>query len=248
MEKPETLANNDLGAVRSSKARRLKRIRPGYFNPPGGKPVCVPGLEWLALLLAGPSGAPCLYQFEWWTRRGEHARRRADVVNDALVELSHRFGSTVLHVFDRGYASQAWLGKLVNANLKGLIRWQTHYQLLNQASQAVKTWELTRGKRSIDYRLVYDTVHKCNRKTGLIYQPVWHPAYPDVPLYLIVSRPGQGRTPWYLLTNEAIGSAEDAWRMVFAYARRWQIEMAFRYTKSELALESPRLWFCGVAL
>lgn len=35
--------------------------------------------------------------------------------------------------------------------------------------------------------------------------------------------------------------------MVFAYARRWQIEMAFRYTKSELALESPRLWFCGAA-
>lgn len=100
MEKPETLANNDLGAVRSSKARRLKRIRPGYFNPPGGKPVCVPGLEWPALLLAAPSGAPCLYQFEWWTRRGEHARQRADVINDALVELTHRFGSTVLHIFD----------------------------------------------------------------------------------------------------------------------------------------------------
>lgn len=31
--------------------------------------------------------------------------------------------------------------------------------------------------------------------------------------------------------------------MVFAYARRWQIEMAFRFGKSELALQSPRLWF-----
>ena len=27
-----------------------------------------------------------------------------------------------------------------------------------------------------------------------------------------------------------------------AYARRWQIEMAFRLGKSELAMESPRLW------
>lgn len=27
-----------------------------------------------------------------------------------------------------------------------------------------------------------------------------------------------------------------------AYARRWQIEMTFRYNKSELAMESPRLW------
>jgi hypothetical protein len=34
LEKPETLKNDDLCAVRSSKARRLKRIRPGFFNPP----------------------------------------------------------------------------------------------------------------------------------------------------------------------------------------------------------------------
>ena len=31
--------------------------------------------------------------------------------------------------------------------------------------------------------------------------------------------------------------------MVFAYASRWQIEMAWRFNKSELAMESPRLWF-----
>jgi len=35
---------------------------------------------------------------------------------------------------------------------------------------------------------------------------------------------------------------DDAWRVVLAYARRWQIEMCFRYNKSELGLESPRLW------
>ncbi|WP_332368930.1 transposase [Spirosoma telluris] len=200
-------------------------------------------MRWLGILLAGASGAPCLYEFEWWTRRGEHARQRADVLDTTLSELTQRFGQTVLHVFDRGYASQTWLGKLLAAKLKGLIRWQTHYQLLNQAGESIKTWQITRGKRSVDHRLVYDAVHKCHRKTGIIYQPVRHPAYPDVPLYLIVSRPGKGRTPWYLLTNEVIDSVESAWQMVFAYARRWQIGTAFRYTKSELALESPRLWF-----
>lgn len=35
---------------------------------------------------------------------------------------------------------------------------------------------------------------------------------------------------------------EDAWRVVSAYARRWQIETAWRYNKSELAMESPRVW------
>ena len=36
-----------------------------------------------------------------------------------------------------------------------------------------------------------------------------------------------------------------AWAVVLAYARRWQIEMAFRFTKTELVLESPRLWAWG---
>jgi hypothetical protein len=60
LEKPKTLQNDDLCAVRSSKARRLKRIRPGFFNPPGGRPICVPGLHWLGLLVLGRTGTPSL--------------------------------------------------------------------------------------------------------------------------------------------------------------------------------------------
>jgi len=46
-----------------------------------------------------------------------------------------------------------------------------------------------------------------------------------------------------LLTNEPVLSVDDAWRIVFAYARRWQVETTFRFSKTELAMESPRLWF-----
>src|SRR5258706_4316251 len=60
LEKPETIKNDDLCAVRSSKARRLQRIRPGFFNPPGGRPICVPGLHWLGLLVLGCTAAPTL--------------------------------------------------------------------------------------------------------------------------------------------------------------------------------------------
>jgi hypothetical protein len=45
--------------------------------------------------------------------------------------------------------------------------------------------------------------------------PVTHPAYSQ-PLWLVVSRPGKGRPPWYLLTTEAITWEDDAWKMVFA--------------------------------
>ncbi|HEX7022173.1 MAG TPA: hypothetical protein VF171_04900 [Trueperaceae bacterium] len=100
---------------------------------------------------------------------------------------------------------------------------------------------LSRGKRSQDHRLIWDARKRCFRKTGLLLMSVYHPAYPD-PLWLVVSRPGKGRTPWYLLTNEPIALLENAWQVVFAYARRWQIEMGWRFSKSELAFESPRLW------
>ena len=61
------------------------------------------------------------------------------------------------------------------------------------------------------------------------------------PLFLVVSRPGSGRKPWYLLTSEPVHTPEQAWRIVFAYARRWQIEMSLRFNKCEMAFESPRL-------
>ena len=64
----------------------------------------------------------------------------------------------------------------------------------------------------------------------------------DEELWLVVSRPGKGRKPWYLLTNEPIATPDDAWRVVLAYARRWQVEMCYRACKTDLAMESPRLW------
>ena len=46
-----------------------------------------------------------------------------------------------------------------------------------------------------------------------------------------------------LLTNEPLDTTDDAWRVVLAYVRRWQVEMCYRSCKTDLAMESPRLWF-----
>src|SRR5947208_10072914 len=54
--------------------------------------------------------------------------------------------------------------------------------------------------------------------------PVQHPEQPAVALSLVVCR-SAGRLPWYLLTNEALSSEDEAWRVVFAYVRRWNIEI-----------------------
>lgn len=62
LEKPESLHAEGLCAVRSTKAVRLKRIKPGFFNPPGGRPIFVPGFHWLKVLVVGRTGSPTLAQ------------------------------------------------------------------------------------------------------------------------------------------------------------------------------------------
>ena len=73
LEKPESIALDGLCPVRSSKAVRLKRIKPGFYNPPGGPPVFVPGLQWLTVMVAGMQGSPSLAAMHWWTSRGKLA-------------------------------------------------------------------------------------------------------------------------------------------------------------------------------
>jgi len=70
---------------------------------------------------------------------------------------------------------------------------------------------------------------------------VTHPEHAR-PLWLVVARMKGGREPWYLLTSDIVRNADEAWDVVLAYARRWQIEQTWRYSKSELGFESPRVW------
>jgi hypothetical protein len=101
LEKPETLTNDDLGAVRSSKARRRKRIRPGFFNPPGGRPICVPGLHWLGLLVLGRTGAPTVAAMHWWTRRGERASDQQKELQQLLTRSVDAWGRDVRPITQR---------------------------------------------------------------------------------------------------------------------------------------------------
>lgn len=242
IEKAESIALEGLCAVRSTTAARLKRIKPGFFNPPGGRPVCVPGMQWLALLVMVSNLPPVVAAMQWWTTRGQQASHRRDEENSLLKPCWQTWGRRVVHVWDRGFASQRWLQQVFRYNLRFILRWPKRFRLLNAKGEFLNAWKVTRGKRSIDHRHIWDNRRRCWRNMGLIFAPVTLP-HLQAQLWLVVSRPGSGRQPWYLLTNEPIHSADDAWRIVFAYARRWQVETTFRYSKTELAIESPRLWF-----
>ena len=241
LEKSESIALEGLGPVRSSKAARLKRIKPGYYNPPGGPPVFVPGLQWIAIMVAGYSWPPALAAMRWWTRRGPWATDRFTNLSSLLDQCSEKWGQGVIHVWDRGFAGGPWLKELTSRRLRFVLRWHTNY-LLTDGQGSRRAWQISRGKRSVDHRMLWDINRRQYRKTGIVYLPVRHPQV-DQSLWLVVSRPEQGRKPWYLLTNEPIATVDDAWKVVFAYARRWQVELCYRACKTDLAMESPRLWF-----
>ena len=239
VEKPESLKADRLGPVRSSKARRLLRIKPGYYTPPRG-PAFVPGWNWLQVLVTGPRGPATLAHRRWWTTRGQAASDKRTEEDQVLQHVARRWGRQVVHVWDQGFAGAPWVSQALQQPVRFILRWKKNYKLETSTGQLRKAWECTRGKRSLDHRLIYDARRRCERKTGVLYLPVRVPELP-VWLWLVVARPGQGRTPWYLLTNEPIPDVAAAWQIVFAYSRRWQVEMSIRYSKSELALESPRL-------
>jgi hypothetical protein len=241
LEKPESLTPEGLCAVRSAKAGRLKRIKPGFYNPPGGRPIFVPGFNWLQILLVRSGDPPVLAHLHCWTTRGEHTSSKREEEHSLLRRLALKWGFTVVHVWDQGFAGHPWVSRALLYKVRFILRWKKGYTLINAKGEQKKAWEITRGKRSLDHRQIWDARRRCYRKTGIVYQPVWLPDLPNSPLCLVVSRPGKGKKPWYLLTNEPIASVEDAWRIVFGYSHRWQVEMSIRYDKSELAFESPRI-------
>ena len=92
LEKPESIALEGLCPVRSSKAARLKRIKPGFYNPPGGPPVFVPGLQWLTVMVAGMQGPPSLAAMRWWTSRGKLASERRANTTSLLAQCAQAWG------------------------------------------------------------------------------------------------------------------------------------------------------------
>jgi hypothetical protein len=240
LEKAESLKAEGLCAVRSTKAVRLKRIKPGYFNPPTGRPIFVPGFNWLQILVTGMKGAPVLAHLCWWTTRGENASQKRVEEGKILRKVAKLWGRKVVHIWDRGFAGSPWTTLALDHRLRFILRWNKSYHLIGPDGRKHEVWKISRGKRSWEYRMIWDARRRCLRKTGVIALPV-HLPEDDRQLFLVVSRPGYGRKPWYLLTTEPIGNPEQAWNIIFAYARRWQIEMSLRFTKSEMAFESPRL-------
>lgn len=174
LEKPESIALEGLSSVKSARAARLKRIKKGYYTPPGGPPVFVPGMHWLSLLLLGESGPPMLAKMRWWSTRGERAEERREVEEATLRQCIRAWGGRVLHVFDRGFAGAPWLEALAREGARFVLRWPARYHLQDGWGCDLPAWRFATGKKTRDHRQLWDAHLHAERRYGVLAIPVRH--------------------------------------------------------------------------
>jgi hypothetical protein len=118
-----------------------------------------------------------------------------------LVHCIETFGRRVVHVFDRGFATEPWLHLCVIRHRNArVVRWPHGQYLIDEQGRTRKAWEIARGKRARGKRLIWKAHLHRHLETSVLIFPVRHPDFAG-PLWLVVSRQGKGRRPWYLLTR-----------------------------------------------
>ena len=240
VEKSESRVLEGLCPVTSSKAKRLNRSRKGLvFNMPAARPIMVTGMQWTGALIAGMEGPIKVALMSWWTTKGDYATKMREHEEELLRTCVRKWGNTIIHVFDRGYSSGPWICLLESLRVRFVIRWKKGHYFFDAKGIKKKLWQVGQGKRYLDHKLIFDLQTGVKLPCDIWWAPIWHPSG-DSQMYVVKVR--VRKKVWYLVTNERVVTAEQAWDIVFTYRRRWQIETSFRYEKSELALESPRIW------
>ena len=136
------------------------------------------------------------------------------------------------------------IGWLLKFRQDFVIRWKKNHLFLHADKGIKKTHLLSRSFKPQAYRSVWDKERKKSKRISIAWAAVTHLDYTEDQLFIVIVRDKNNyNAPMYLLTSLAIENAKDAWEVCLSYIHRWNIEQAFRFGKSELAMESPRLWF-----
>ena len=240
LEKPESNKQEGLCPVVSSKAKRLTRNKKGIvIKFPPKKAITVTGMQWTGALIAGMEGIPKVAVMNWWTTKGDYAKKLREAEEEVLRKCVRKWGDILLYIFDRGYASGPWLRLLQSLKVRFVIRWKKGHFFFDAKGAKKKLWQIGQGKKYFAHTQIRDSHTGEKMPCDSWWTPVWHAAY-RYQLYVVKVR--VRKKVWYLITNEPVKTEKQAWKIVFAYRRRWQIETSFRYGKCELAMESPRVW------
>jgi hypothetical protein len=171
IEKHESWTCEGLCSVWSSKAKRLTRIRRGYYNPPEGR-ICVPGFKWTGVFLSHLGGVPSVCHMQWWTTRGKYKEDPDNVIWRLLQRIKTHLDHPVLHVMDRGYANEKMLRYLFHFKQDFLIRWKKNHLLVHLEKGTKKTHLLARSFKAKASRIVRDKVRKKDKRVTISWATI----------------------------------------------------------------------------
>ncbi len=238
IEKPCARKLEGLTKIRSTKASLLQRACGG---PPPKRPVVVPGFNWAAAIVTGFTGTLTLARLLWYSPKapGEAAQRQREGEWAVLGPLLERWGRKVVCLLDRGFGDHPFVSGLLESAARFVVRVKPDLLLVGVGAEAKSASQLSRRVRSQWAIQIFDARTHQWIQVGVAAMPVKLPGY-EVPLWLVVVRRKQRRA-WWFLTSEEAGAEEGAMWVMRAYARRWQVEWAFRQGKAELGMESIRI-------
>lgn len=242
IEKAESWFIQGLCSVHSGVAQRLMKVKRGFYRPPVGR-VCVPGFNWTAVMLSCLGGVPSVCQMSWWTTRGKFKEDGDNIIYRLLRLINKELGG-LTHVLDRGYANAKMLGWLFDFEQNFIVRWKQNHLLIHALKGCKKTHLLARSFKGRSTKIIQDKTRKNTKRVSVAWAEVTHPNFPDEELWLVIVRDKNNfNSPMYILTSIPVEDKATAWHIVFCYIHRWEIEQGFRVCKSELAIQSPRLWW-----
>lgn len=242
IEKPESWFIQGLCSVFSTAAQRMMKIKRGFYVPPMGR-VCVPGFKWTAVMLSCVGGVPSVCQMSWWTTRGKFKDEGGNIVYRLLRLINSQLGR-LTHVMDRGYATSKMLEWLFDFKQDFIVRWKKNHLLTHLEKGTKKTHLLARSFKGRASKIVNDKPRQKRKKVTIAWTAVTHADHPDEELWLVIVRDKHNYNgPMYILTSLPVENRTQAWEIFFSYIHRWEVEQGFRVCKSELAIQSPRLWW-----
>lgn len=239
IEKPTARKLEGLTKVRSAVAALLQRASGG---PPPTRPTVVPGFGWTAAVVTGLTGSLTLARLHWYspTAPGGAAERQRQAETGILRPLVERWRERVVVLLDQGFAGSPIPTLLRELNGRFILRWRRDYHLVDvRTGEDLAASALTRRVRSQYHTTVYDPRRKERLALGVAAVPVRLPGGSE-PFWLVVARRKRGGTLWFLTTEDASSEA-GALFVVQGYSRRWQVEWAFRFGKSDLGMASIRV-------
>ena len=194
-------------------------------------------------MLSCVGGVPSVCQMSWWTTRGKFKDEGGNIVYRLLRLINSQLGR-LTHVMDRGYATSKMLEWLFDFEQDFIVRWKKNHLLTHLEKGTKKTHLLARSFKGRASKIVNDKPRQKRKKVTIAWTAVTHADHPDEELWLVIVRDKHNYNgPMYILTSLSVENRTQAWEIFFSYIHRWEVEQGFRVCKSELAIQSPRLWW-----